>query len=536
MGVAQLPPAIGELAAGSIYGIFAEDFESRLALILRSLWRTAVRTPSVLITGHSPTALVRRAAAWGIDLAPLLQSRAIQVFHKQAEWSAKLFHHGPARFLRELEHFGLDRDLFIVVDQAEDLFSTRDAGLAQQQSRAYHEWVAQRGHTLLATFGGRGPGAVGFAALSMASENFAGSAQLAMRDDQGELRIEHWYAREGRVRPHAVPLVLTNHGELQLDQRAIVAIDTGGQGAQALDGALIATTEALRALGQPEGEWLAVDTYDELVAATRRRAPRVAALHYTGASSFAELARAVAQLRGIGGTQLAIAVREHGKRLRFSNELALIKLGANVILHASLGTREVALVLESLRGQTFTRPVEIDVESVLHSVAVHEHSGLVPISAFVRMAADAIGRSTRLGIPNALAVLTVAPGTAVRDLARRLRLRRAGDFYAADDARIYAFLSGCQAADGKAALASMFGGRLGTECSDIAVYDSAPQARTALVELQERLQAARPVPGQEPAAAARPRSGMHVSGSDVADSAGLLGSAELGRTTAPKSA
>ncbi len=142
------------LKSGAVYAVGIETAAARLPLLLAPV-QAALRAgrPCVLITRlnpeQGPLADVLVHARKLIDAFGVGGTDRLQVFTAVGDYGVNLLLHGAERYLQELDQFELASGSLVLIDEADDLYTSHDHGALVQQAKAYQAWCARHQHTMV---------------------------------------------------------------------------------------------------------------------------------------------------------------------------------------------------------------------------------------------------------------------------------------------------------------------------------------------------------------------------------------------------
>jgi hypothetical protein len=209
-------------------------------------------------------------------------------------------------------------------------------------------------------------------------------------------------------------------------------------------------------------------------------------LPYTGPDDIAPLAEAVQGLRRDHPHALKIVLRELGGKMRYTHELALLRLGANAVVYHEVGFSRLLQTLAELRGQLYARPAGADVDGTLDAIAPDPVRGYRPVAAFCRSVQRMLERTSAVALDHCLVELPLLPHTAHLDALLACRIGRDGDIVTADARGLTLFLFGCREPDVGVTLQRLFRVPPSELFSHVAVSTSAAAMRSVLQALQRR--------------------------------------------------
>jgi len=447
LGIPGLPPLLNTMVTGGLYAVQVSSPPARSALATLSL-ATAIRasTPAVLVTNGSPARLLARGR-----LSAAVREDKLDIFTLKESTAKNIFRQGPERFVRELNFLGFPPEGYFVFDGADDLFTLQDPFISAEQIRVYREWVREKDGCALMLF-----------SLLGASSQFAGTWQSLLDHLDGAVRIESgkdelewvvdfWTSPSGMVASRSHPARIESNGVLAISEKTEPTMVMGqpGVGAVAVKPAedekdVYSMDSTLVGIAKnAPGKWTFVDNLVGLMHASRNAVAAAVILVYDRASDIRSMAQAVHTLRTSLGKQIKIVVRELDNSLRYQNEMLLLRLGANLILHRDVPVARIQLAIESLNGQMFSRDVDVNFDNALASVTSTHACGYVPPAQFCQQANDIVQRSKALGIPYALVRIKPPAGKGLEEIVKSFQLKRNGDMATATNMEVYLFLSAC---------------------------------------------------------------------------------------------
>ena len=174
--------------------------------------------------------------------------------------------------------------------------------------------------------------------------------------------------------------------------------------------------------------------------------------------TFRELIETVHALRVTLGNRIRIIVRESGLFLRYYNELLLLKIGANLIIHDNVALARIPLLLESIRGQLYQTDTKFDFNEAIESILPSRKKGYLPPQRFCDEIDTVLIQAHALSVPCVLVVLRHPVGVDLMTSINRFRISRNGDLVTADASYCYVFLHACPEANFRNALTRLTGG------------------------------------------------------------------------------
>ncbi|MBA4175016.1 MAG: hypothetical protein C0505_00415 [Leptothrix sp. (in: Bacteria)] len=396
---------------------------------------------------------------------------------------------GEAWLLRELSACGLGRRELLVVD----LMPPWLAGLPEHADPAP---AVARAVAVLQGWGRLHAGAPVLALAPMLHGTQAllplferstlpSLARLQTHGEQVHLEVLRWpEGAAGTVHDLGFGLVERSDGGWQADGGG-VALDTH-ELVKASDARLVVTLpEALDGAAATPPGWQVCMGLTELVGASRYAVAATALLPYRSAEQLPALVDAVRSLRQAHPHALKIVVREVGSSMRYNQELALLRAGANTVLYRDTPFDGVQQALEELRHQIFSRRAPAGpAAEMLNDVAPDAVRGYLPLARFCDAAERMLERTEPLGMENCIVQLPLLAEVAHLDALAACKIGRDGDLVTADEQALWLFLFACRAPDVEATLKRMFTVPLAALFNQMRVRPEPDSVRRALDRLR----------------------------------------------------
>ena len=483
LGIPGMPPLLSNMVKGGLYAVQVSSPPARSALVTLSL-SASIRAeqPSVLVTNGSLRRLLGRGR-----LHEAIRDETLAVFTLKESTAKNIFRHGPERFVQELDLFGFPHEGFFVFDGADDLFTLQDPFVAAEQIRCYREWVRERdacGLLVFTLLGGNSQFASTYQSLL---DHVDGAVRLESTKEQLEWIVDFWASPSGVVASRALRARIESNGVLAISETSdrtqgkqdttktglATAVAQDEQDVYFMDSTLTGISK------QAPGKWLFCDSLVGLMHSSRGAVAASAILVFDRTTDLRQLAQAVHTLRTSLGQQIKIIVRELDASLRYQNELLLLRLGANLILHRDVPVARLQLAIQSLNGQMFSREVDVNFDTALASVSTSHGCGYVAAAQFGQQVNDIVERSKALTIPYALIRTRAPKGQSVEQAVGRFKLNRNGDMVTAINEDIFLFLSACPEASLLPTLKRVAGDKFEDEFQDMsfAVQEAAVKAQ-----------------------------------------------------------
>ena len=458
LGIPGLPSSIDTLLKGSIYAAIVDSIPAHLSIIIQALKANiAAGNTCVLLTQMTPGVLLSRAKMSGVDFSEDISQSRLYLFSQEGDYVTNIFRHGIKRFLQEFEYFRVPKESFFLFDQAGELFTMSDQNIAQAQAIEYRDWMRSSGNTSLFLFPAKGEKR----SQSILS-SFSGVARINQSKTGLELLIDFWYSQDGAIAAKAFPVSLDTTGLIRVDaslpQAAIEACQTDSNTDD--DNAVFyfgPDFETFSASVQHSGEWMQAQSFVDLIHLSRDAARATVVISFDSDTELKQTAKIVHYMRLNRGNRLRIVIRESGFSLRYLNELLLLRLGVNLIIHQQVARQQLPLLWEMLAGQTYTRKINQDFDQAYSSILSSEHTGYVDLVSFCGEALGIFDRGDILDIPLTLIVASYHEQASPPDILSQVKIVRNGDIFSSNATHCYIFMHACTEENSAAALSRITG-------------------------------------------------------------------------------
>jgi cellulose biosynthesis protein BcsE len=494
LGIPGLPPLLNTMVEGGLYAVQISSPPARSALVTLSL-AAALRAQqhAVLVTNGS----MRRLLGKG-RLQEALRDESLAIFTLKESTAKNIFRHGPERFTAELDLFGFPDEGYFVFDGADDLFTLQDPFVAAEQIRCYREWIREKGGCGLLVFTLLGSNSQFAGTYQSLLDHVDGAVRLESGKEQLEWLVDFWASPSGVVASRAMRARIEANGVLAIaeNEKTLTKLEgtSGAGGAPAaqdaqdvyfMDSTLVAISK------NATGKWTYCDNLVGLMHASRSAQAASAILVFDRSTDLRQLAQAVHTLRTGLGKQFKIIIRELDASLRYQNELLLLRLGANLVLHRDVPVARLQLAIQSLAGQTFSRDVDVNFEHALASVSTSHGVGYVQAAQFCQQVADIVERSKALSIPYALIRARLPKGASLEQAVGRFKLNRNGDMVTTTQDEIFLFLSACPQASLIPTLKRVAGDNFENDFQDVRFAVQEAAVNSEIAELAQHAKAGR---------------------------------------------
>lgn len=446
---------------GEVYAIGVETAAARVGLIVGPL-RAAFSAgrPCVLITRLSPeqfAKLLCRTRGAG-DIAAAVNDGSLKLFTAIGDYAVNLFLHGAARYVNELDHFQIEEKSFVIIDQADDLFTPHDQMAVVDQARAYHEWCGRHRHTMLLLHLQTSRSRPILNGNQAAVQYFDGLARVTSETKGLRMAVDFWQSRRG----YQIGTVFKLDSLLRSPLRNSGVIAAGGRHMGKIkrsDPVEAAERQRVWYLG-PEDvaldearhliAWRHADSIDHILLLDGRRRRVNVLIGLDQGTHFRDLLGLVATLRSALGKEARLVVWEQGYRLReHLQKHLLLRAGIDSVLPRSAPLTSLPELLKApphlvagIEGEQIFLACDL-----VDGVTGGSGARWLPATQFIQKAQWALRRSAPLSVPCALAEVPFdgIDGQALAEDAPSST--RSGDLSTiADDVRLF-FLHGCRGTD-----------------------------------------------------------------------------------------
>lgn len=469
LGIIGLAATARGMLAGRLYAAAVPQAQiaSRcMAVTIADTLRGGGRAVAIM---HTPVnQFLAVLAACDVAVKPALDSGQLIVLKQTGLYDEKLVTHGAQHFVDELDYLGVQPNSLVAIEHAERLFSADDRHQGLSQARIYQRWLDDAGATGLLLF--QTPALDGTASplLHSLDDSCAGLAYLRAEGSGFVWQVEHWLSPDGSTSRREFSLSFDEAGTLQAAGLELDGVNATIQHAPDQDRVIVTAAAVEGEHGVP-AHWRIVADIGTLLEAAEGAIAATCVIDFQGSEQLRVLARAVHHLRRKCGRGLHIVVREYRQRLRYNDELLLLRLGANTVVYAEVGFSRFIALIAALRNQAYSGEILDDFERAVQAALPPAHCGYLTASAFCDTVRDCLAQSAHIGVESTLVCLYLLPETAHLEALRACRIKRPGDLLTADRSSIWLFLYACRAPDVDATLdrlyseplAQMFEGHVG---------------------------------------------------------------------------
>lgn len=221
LGISGLPELNSDMLGGGLYAMSVRTSSARFPLLSGCLQNALNAGLScMIVTASEPADLLARLdMPNGFSSAGYLADGQLSVFSMQEEFSKKMFLFGADRLVQELESFEAPVGGFLLFEQADELLSLHDVGLALQQVKILAKWCKQRQLTGLLAFSQSNDQKL--ETLNNLLDHLTGIVRLGGDRDGLELTFLYWRSSQGVVAAQNFPLYTNASGLYSVSRRRI---------------------------------------------------------------------------------------------------------------------------------------------------------------------------------------------------------------------------------------------------------------------------------------------------------------------------
>ncbi|MBS1186595.1 MAG: hypothetical protein H6R04_613 [Burkholderiaceae bacterium] len=446
LGIAGLPPDAGLCPAGSLSVLVLREQASARQISLAT---------ARLFLQTMPTAIVAASQDFMDHAAAFADSKNTVFLQLANACQQAIARHGMQRILHELDACGATEHHALLLRDGQMLFDWRNQETLFDQWRTWKHW-AEMQHAPVLIIVEDLNGAHGLLPLLRGLGNLLPNmALLDVSGDTGLLTLERWNEQDnsgqrqfGLKRLPGEETLVADGSEISRDRQLI--LDAPDQKR------VIATAAALDgASSAPEG-WTVVNSLAEMEAACTDLVAATLLLHTDGDGDFDDVSRFIYTMRKAHPHTLKIIVRETRNKLRYSNELAFLRMGANRVVYREVSFSRLLQLLDELADQAFNRPLIDDYALAVKAVAPNRVGGYLQPTAFCDEVETMLARSEHIHLMHCLVRLPLLSRVPHLVALQACRVQRPGDVFTADHGNLYLFLYACREQDLEQILGRLF--------------------------------------------------------------------------------
>ncbi|WNV03184.1 cellulose biosynthesis protein BcsE [Candidatus Methylospira mobilis] len=448
IGIDCLPESVSTIYAGQLYGICVRNRNIRETLTAGTIaraWREGVRAVVISSRPEIWAGLIEKMAP---GIAETLSHGKPLVLESTGDYQELLKKYSLNKLLEELDDTGIPAGSLIIMDEAEGLFSWNDLKLVRRQGLIFRAWVREWKHSGLFVFHKLHFESPGAGAIRVQCNCLDGVAELDADMLRLNWRIDHWNTPGGsRVEARSYGVSYNEEQQsLSADGSAMDAL------AQQLlyapdEDQVLTTVDALFNEKSVPPEWQRYERFSDLLQAVQHAVAATVILPYSNSVKFATLAETTHLIRETAGRGLKIVIREKNKRLRYNQNMALMQLGANLIVHNYESFSHLLWCIDSLKGQCFGKKAVMSYEDLLSESIPVEVNGYLRPQKFCDFVQTTLDRTHDINIQHALISLDLLPGRSHIDALLAYHPKRKGDVMTADNASLFIFFFACREPD-----------------------------------------------------------------------------------------
>lgn len=455
LGVLGLPADVGLCGAGLASVLLVRDeLLGQSCALLSARNFQQVGPLAILASGDSGQKFMNQFAC-GLDSLGEYSRGALVFFRITDDCAEILERLGANRFFAEIDACGVTEHYAVLVQEGQAIFDWTNHDLLIKQWQAWKTWAASHNAPILLIIKDIN-GAQGLLPLlRILPELVPNLAVLDADCGGGLLTVERWVGQDVSVHRQfglklsAMDKFLYSDGS-ERDAQKQVILHAPDQGQVIATAATVAEARGVPA------EWVVVRNLSGMEAACNNAVAATILLHADGDQEFEALSRFVHRMRLSHPRSLKIIVRETNDKLRYSNELMLLRLGVNLIVYKEIPFSRLLQVINETSAHIFSRLVENDYLLAAQAAEPNRVAGYLSPSNFCREVAAMVKRSERIHLSHSLVRLPILSRVAQLDALQACQARRFGDIFTADQSSVYLFLFACREPDVNSTLDRLF--------------------------------------------------------------------------------
>ncbi|MCX7195820.1 MAG: cellulose biosynthesis protein BcsE [Proteobacteria bacterium] len=455
LGVLGLPADVGLCGTGLVSVLLVRDeaLGQRCALLSARNFRQAGPL-AMLASGESGQKFMDQFAR-SLDSTDERSREALVFFRITDDCAETMGRLGANRFFDEIDACGVTEKYAVLVQEGQAIFDWKIHDRLIKQWQAWKEWAASHHAPILLIIKDIN-GANGLLSLlRILPELVPNLAVLDADCGGGLLTIERWLGqgnsvhRQFGLKLSAEDKFLYSDGS-EMDAEGQVILHAPDQGR------VIATAATVAGVKGVPAEWVVVNDLSDMETACHNAVAATILLHADGDQDFEALSRLVHRMRLSYPRSLKIVVRETNDKLRYNNELMLLRLGANLMVYKEIPFSRLLQIIDDTSAQIFSRPVESDYLLAAQAAEPNRVAGYLSPSIFCTEVAEMLKRSERIHLSHSLVRLPILSRVAQLNALQVCQARRFGDIFTADQNSVYLFLFACREPDVSSTLDRLF--------------------------------------------------------------------------------
>lgn len=455
LGVFGLPADVGLCSAGLTSVLLVRDEALGQCCALSSARNFRQAGPlAILASGETGQKFMDQFAR-SLDASDEGSPGALVFFRVTDDCAEIIGRLGADRFFDEISVCGVTAQHTLLIQEGQAIFDWQNQDLFIKQWQVWKAWAANHHAPILLIIKDI-KGAHGLLPLLRALPELV--PNLAVLDADcggGLLTVERWVGQDKSVHRQFGLKLSEQDKSLSLDGSEM---NVGGQAVFYTpdQGRVIATAATVAGVRGVPAEWTVVSDLSDMEVICDNAVAATILLHADGDHEFEALSRFVHRMRSSHPRSLKIIVRETTNKLRYNNELMLLRLGINLMVYKEIPFSRVVQIINTMSDQVFSRPVENEYLLAVQAAEPNRIAGYLSPSIFCREVAAMLKRSERIDLGHSLVRLPILSRVAQLDVLQACQARRLGDIFTADQNSIYLFLFACQESDVDSTLDRLF--------------------------------------------------------------------------------
>lgn len=447
LGIRGLPQAANQILPGQIVAVLSHYPAARDSLVAGLIAQNIKSQRIAMALKHAPESLMQLLESVGIDGRIACRNNELVVLTLSSDCLQHAGKLGAQACIEEFDFFALPTASLIIIDGAEQLFPSNAAVNRQKSLKAIRRWAKVRQHKLVLLF---------------SEEASAENLRMPLRAEEGTLdglvfldsdgghynwSIDYWITPEATLTSRAFSLGLSENGTLLVATGA--EMDTQESTVRAApDQERVIAAQAVidKEKGVP-AHWEIAHSLDEILDLSKNSVAATIILVHDNNTEFEHLLKTIHSLRRQCGRGLKLVIRERTKRMRYTHELLLTALGANLVVYADVSFSRFLSLLRGLHGQRYNRDIAADYDSALSTIMPPQASGYLPPEIFASTVIETVERGRAMGLESALTRLNINPAIPHLDALKACQAKRPGDIFTVDKDFLYFFLFACREPD-----------------------------------------------------------------------------------------
>jgi len=447
LGILGLPQAAGQIEPGRIVAILSHHPAARQSLIA-GLVAQNIGSQQIAIAQNTPAeTLMGLMESVGIDGYAACRNNELFVFTLATDCKVQADKLGAQACIEEFDYFALPASSLIIIDGAEQLFSTTATFNLHKTLNTIRQWIKARQHKLLFLFSEEA--STENLRQLLRTEEGALDGLVFLDSDGGHYNwsIDYWITAEATFSSRSFSLGLNGNSTLLVATGAEIDMLQSTVRAAPDQDRVVASLAAIDEEKGVPPHWERAISLDEILKISKEMVAATIILAHDDTTQFEHLLKVIHALRHQCGRGLKLVIRERTKRLRYTHELLLTALGASLVVYADVGFSRFLSLLRGLQGQRFSHEIATDFNAALATIMPPKASGYLPPATFSTNVIETLERGQAMGLESALTRLTINPETPHIDALKACQTKRHGDIFTVDKDFLYIFLFACREPD-----------------------------------------------------------------------------------------